>query len=646
MKAPSLSAWIVFATAWLAAAVAPAAAQRTCTITVDGTARRPGEYTVATEMGLPQPSAVDFRQVPIAPPSGEDAIAAQIAAVVDPGAPMGPMTGVLDATSAGDTVTITLANNASLTGFESKNVVGVSFDERPCLGAYGGGTSKARILLSVRRIRVRDNDRRPRRFDWTVQNVSPNPLPAGFQVDWNTANLTFVAPSPPPVGQQDPTGQSSGNLGGLAPGQRVTFIAHARITSDVSGVIERGRAWARPNMDPALDDPALDPLELRESVTEDSCLTGPQPAATLLYPYFEVDLDDRNGVDTFISVNNASDECTLARLTLWTDLGVPTLTFYVYLSPKDVQSISLRRVLDGTLPATSDVLSDLQCPVLDFLPCQPEELDFALAPDQAAALRADHTGAANPSTGACAGSDRGNAVAVGYVTADTTDSCTFPPTVATHTLYQQAINDPETPFFAMTNHLWGDYFYVDMSDNFAQSEPAVHVVADPARFRAGDYTFYGRYTGFDASDARVPLSSAYAARFLNGGVFDGTDLIVWRDNRSPDVSPADCRLARPLVALGQRSATVYDENENAFELGHQPLFPVATQRVRLVGGPVDIPVTFGWLELDLWHDASTPAQAWVTPVISALGRFSVGHAATRLDDLCGEPAAPGTPPPM
>ena len=41
------------------------------------------------------------------------------------------------------------------------------------------------------------------------------------------------------------------------------------------------------------------------SVLADLCTIEATPAATLLLPYFEVDLDDPNGVDTFLSVNNA-----------------------------------------------------------------------------------------------------------------------------------------------------------------------------------------------------------------------------------------------------------------------------------------------------------------------------------------------------
>ena len=38
------------------------------------------------------------------------------------------------------------------------------------------------------------------------------------------------------------------------------------------------------------------------------------PAATLLLPYFEVDLDDPNGVTTLMSINNASATAVLAHV--------------------------------------------------------------------------------------------------------------------------------------------------------------------------------------------------------------------------------------------------------------------------------------------------------------------------------------------
>src|SRR5215210_4108614 len=66
------------------------------------------------------------------------------------------------------------------------------------------------------------------------------------------------------------------------------------------------------------------------------------PAATLLLPYFEVDLTNANGVDTLFSINNASATAILAHVTIWSDQSVPVLDFDVYLTGYDVQTISLR----------------------------------------------------------------------------------------------------------------------------------------------------------------------------------------------------------------------------------------------------------------------------------------------------------------
>src|SRR5262249_36933879 len=43
------------------------------------------------------------------------------------------------------------------------------------------------------------------------------------------------------------------------------------------------------------------------------------PAGTLLLPYFEVDLNNPNGLTTLLSVNNASATAILAHVILWSD---------------------------------------------------------------------------------------------------------------------------------------------------------------------------------------------------------------------------------------------------------------------------------------------------------------------------------------
>jgi hypothetical protein len=81
---------------------------------------------------------------------------------------------------------------------------------------------------------------------------------------------------------------------------------------------------------------------------------GDVPAATLLLPYFEVDLDDGQGINTFFSVSNSSASAAVAHIVLWSDLAVPVLTFDVYLTGYDTQAMDLRKVLEGHLPRTAD----------------------------------------------------------------------------------------------------------------------------------------------------------------------------------------------------------------------------------------------------------------------------------------------------
>src|SRR4051812_12198127 len=78
------------------------------------------------------------------------------------------------------------------------------------------------------------------------------------------------------------------------------------------------------------------------------------PAATLLLPYFEVDLNDPLGTNTLFSINNASATAVLAHVVIWSDLSVPVLDFNIYLTGYDVQTVNLRDILvGGKLPRTA-----------------------------------------------------------------------------------------------------------------------------------------------------------------------------------------------------------------------------------------------------------------------------------------------------
>jgi len=62
------------------------------------------------------------------------------------------------------------------------------------------------------------------------------------------------------------------------------------------------------------------------------CAVDPVPAATLLLPYFELGLKDisgkkSKGENTILYVHNTEAAPFIARVTLWTELSVPTLAF-------------------------------------------------------------------------------------------------------------------------------------------------------------------------------------------------------------------------------------------------------------------------------------------------------------------------------
>jgi hypothetical protein len=404
-------------------------------------------------------------------------------------------------------------------------------------------------------------------------------------------------------------------------------------------------------------------LALAGSASAVICTIDTVPAATLLLPYFEVDLGNANGQTTLFSVNNASASAVLAHVVVWSDLSVPVLDFNIYLTGYDVQTINLRDVLAGALPRTA---SDGQDPTDTISPqgAFSQDINFAscsglLPAPQLPASFVDHlrlslTGQASPVLGnLCAGRALGDNIARGYITVDTVNNCT--------------LRFPGDPGYfggdaTDANVLWGDYFYVNTAQNFADGNPLVHIEAsavNPETSVAGQYTFYGRYDGWTAVDHREPLATNFAARYVTGGTFDGgTSLLVWRDskvNQGPFACPAVPGLRPSWYPLGQEGIVIFDEEEQpqvaqSFPVSPQPPqnglipFPAEAQRTLVGGASLPVPFDFGWLYLDLntvvTAAGSNPpedpaaAQAWVTIEMQAQGRFSVGFDAIQLDSAC------------
>ena len=410
---------------------------------------------------------------------------------------------------------------------------------------------------------------------------------------------------------------------------------------------------------------------LASPVSAATCIIEEAPAATLLLPYFEVKLNDPNGVTTLFSINNAAAEAVLAHVVVWSDLAVPVLAFNLYLTGYDVQTINLRDVLvNGVLPRTASEGQDPGDQIsprgefsrdVNFASCNGFLPPAPVMPAEFLQhLQRSLTGQPSPILeNRCAGRNLRDNVARGYVTVDTVKNCTLRFPGDADYFVAGGRGDATNQ-----NVLWGDYFYINPSEGFAQGDTLVHIQADaanPQLSTPGRYTFYGRYVGWSAIDNRQPLATNFAVRFLRGGPFSGgTSLAVWRDpkiNQTAFNCPvsADSTPPRPSwFPLSQEGVVIFDEQETPVVPEGPPgspppvfifiPFPAAAQRTPVGGSDLEVPFQFGWLYLDL-NTTVTPAganppvdpaaaQAWVTAIMDASGRFSVGFDAIQLDSAC------------
>lgn len=382
------------------------------------------------------------------------------------------------------------------------------------------------------------------------------------------------------------------------------------------------------------------------------------PAATLLLPYFEVDLNNRNGVQTSIRVSNASASAGMLNVTLWSDWGIPTKSFSVYMTGYDTTEIDLRLVFGGHLPRTADAGSD---PTHNISPQGPysQDINFPGNGPAGAAyttlftaseilnLRNAHTGVASATFGGLCGSKAyGDGIARGYVTIDDmvigTGIDEVNPSTANY-----FIN------FTGTRNIWlGSYTVTNRNQRFTATNAMAHLEAsttDPLVNAVGNPTFYSRFAG--NADHREPLTSVWDVRYMNGGVFNaGTRVNVWRD---PVVNPAPVACGglpvgfpfsmREIAAWDEEETVAYSPNTTSGPFGDPPAgslgsFPIVTQSV--YSGPLS-PFQFGVLRLNFNDAGSLPPfngsrQAHVSAVHSSTGRYAVSipgmviapHAAT------------------
>jgi hypothetical protein len=424
---------------------------------------------------------------------------------------------------------------------------------------------------------------------------------------------------------------------------------------------------------------ALPALAGTRSNNDDTCDIATLPAATLFLPYFEVDLfaADKDAQTTLFTVTNVSNTSQIANVTLWTDRGYPLLSFNLFLTGYDAQSINLRDVLvRGTIANTSvsSPHGNRSRPNGDnpnFLPgagaacaAPPAPLSPELLAEIRQVLTVGTKSGCADAESARVGTT--HLMASGYLTVDLVATCS-PRMPNDPAYFDQLLYD---------NVLTGDYQYVlpnALIGNFASGEPLVHIRAVPEGGAPGrvvttslPYTFYDRFTpaGKRQMDRRQPLPSAWAARWIQArsGGFN-TDLVIWRESiaagnatcgavaatadtplmevvrfderENPTTSVTDCIITCPAINALPGTARVGTTSEY-----FPPLLSSDLQGWMYVnadnGGSATYSTGAG---RDLATGSSTehgprPGQSWVTPRMSAEGRYSVSMPATMLANGC------------
>jgi predicted small secreted protein len=405
---------------------------------------------------------------------------------------------------------------------------------------------------------------------------------------------------------------------------------------------------------------------------DDSCDISLLPAATLLLPYFEVSLGSNNGETTLFTVTNTTNRPQIARVTLWTDYSFPVLDFNIYLTGYDVQSINLYDVIvRGVIAPDSGTgqdispegeLSENQNPLIDTANC--DQLPGAIPAVYVNRMKRAFTEGVVTQIGPLAGCNTVGGVhqnAVGYATIDVAATCGFRlPTESAY--YQEEL--------LWDNVFTGDFQQVNGSLNYAQGNPLVHIRAVPEGDSAVNRrevpishavnlpaTFYSQFQNGAKFDARQPLPSRFAARWIKGGPSEfQTFYKIWRQSNTTGATA--CAEYGHNSILDVTEITMFDEEENPttvsqpiccinshIQLPSTSLTPVSDSSVFPQNSDGAVA---GWMYFNL-DDATgdhQANQAWIVTSMRASGRFSTDTDATALGNGCspevGESEAYGT----
>jgi hypothetical protein len=394
---------------------------------------------------------------------------------------------------------------------------------------------------------------------------------------------------------------------------------------------------------------------------DDSCDIAMLPAATLLVPYFEVDLTNRQGVNTLLTITNVSYVEQAAHLTLWTDWAFPVIGFNVYLTGYDVQSLSLYDIiaLGQIAPNRGTGFEDTGSPEGDFSRDNPlvrretcRRLPMQVSDLYKERMQRAFTEGTVPALGntpSCTGIGGRHANATGYVTIDVTSLCgTAIPSDPEY--YRELLYD---------NVLMGDYLMVHSAN--ARGGPMVHIraipeggtpeerTAAPETYRSNfPRTFYSRYQRGTPRDGRQPLPSHFAAQWSSGGPGQfATEYSIWREGM--ERTGSGCASSARNAEIPVAEIVRFDEDENPTVLADPVCcgLPYDTLLPAVAHVSVDDDQTFppavdgavaGWMFMNL-DDPREPhaSQAWVVASKRAQGIYSVSADVAALGNGCSAP---------
>ncbi len=255
------------------------------------------------------------------------------------------------------------------------------------------------------------------------------------------------------------------------------------------------------------------------------------PAATLLVPYFEVDVDADPPEPTVTTdlILSTVDSGATAHVTLWTELGVPTVNFNVVLFANNTVSIDLHALFtQGELPFSA--FGD-DCKNLSLI-----------IPTTVGDFQAAHTGQQSNGlfAGGCGGFMRNDLIARGFITIDTVADCTDQTPLDATYFTADATNE---------NVLTGSYVITTQSPANAVAASMVHLEADGFAGVFFPITFYSRFgASFSTNDDREPLPTRWNVPYFE----DLTEIICFRDNIAGE--PLTCG---QLLLIGGVGAEMY-----------------------------------------------------------------------------------------